>query len=79
MIINILQDAASAERSKTSVSKRPYLTWRQKCMFSVLGVGITIIIAVGTVIYFVVNKESEKGLFAYFTNNKQNVKFKAIC
>lgn len=60
----VLQYTTNTERSHKHVSKGTSLTWKHKCMLFVMVVVITVLIAVGTVIYILVNKESEKGLFA---------------
>lgn len=60
----LLQYTTNTERSHKHVSKGTSLTWKHKCMLFVMVVVITVLIAVGTVIYILVNKESEKGLFA---------------
>ncbi|CAC5391889.1 unnamed protein product [Mytilus coruscus] len=56
----MLQNAANTDRFHKSVSKRTSLTSKQKFMLSSMVVGITVVMAVGTIIYILVNKESEK-------------------
>ncbi|CAC5391882.1 unnamed protein product [Mytilus coruscus] len=69
-ILQTHNDPANTEIPQNLISKQKYCTWKEKCMLSVLMSGITVIIAVGTIIYMLLNKESQKGLSAEFSAKK---------
>ncbi|XP_052103566.1 hemicentin-1-like [Mytilus californianus] len=59
-ILQTHNDRANTEIRQNEISKQRYCTWKQKCMLSALVSGITISIAVGIIIYMLLNKDSQK-------------------